>query len=440
MELDLDNAQLKIVKSQKSRIIVIAGAGSGKTRVLTERVKRLLKEGIDACNIVVITFTNMAADEMRERLVNVEGIGDAFIGTIHSFANKLMQNSDESYEIYTDEKENAFASFIIRRYCKHLTYDRFLGNKDMKYKMDMGIIAEDDYNSFLLPSEKSDLTAMFKENPNGIFKHTIQSMCKSENVITFDELLKKSTNYFKSLNAQVEHVLVDELQDIGYLEFNFIKALNAKNYFLVGDDWQAIYGFKGGDVNIFLNLIKNKDWKAYYLTTNYRSCKEIIKKAELVINQIDEDKLIKKKVIASRTDTGNVAIISKFKLQKCLNVIKENKYYAMVKGLNENYKDWFILVRTNKQIHELMQVLQSENIPFSCFRKGEMTLEEMREELNKDTVKLLTVHTSKGLESKNVILYGDFPIRQPSYLKNIDERKVMYVGMTRAKDKLIILN
>jgi DNA helicase II / ATP-dependent DNA helicase PcrA len=424
----LDKIQQEIVESNDNNIIVVAGAGSGKTRVLTERVKRLINDGIDPCNIVVITFTNMAADEMRERLLDVEGIGDAFIGTIHSFANKLMQNSKEIYEIYSDEKENHFARFVIRRYCKHLTYDRFLEHKDLKYKSDMGIISEEDFNSFLLPSERADLAAMF-DKPSEVFKHTIPSMCKSENVITFDELLRKSTTYFKSLNARIEHVLVDELQDIGYLEYTFIKGLKAENYFYVGDDWQAIYGFKGGDVNIFLKLIKNREWKTYYLTTNYRSKQEILKKAELVIRQVDEGELIDKKVKSFSNEKGEVQVASKFKLKQfVLNIPKEE------------YKDYFLLVRTNKQLYEVMQLLEDEKIPYSCFKKGSISLSEMREELNKESIKLLTVHTSKGLESKKVILYGNFPIKQPSYINSSDERKVMYVGMTRAMDKLIILN
>jgi DNA helicase-2/ATP-dependent DNA helicase PcrA len=424
----LDGVQKEIVESNEKNIIVVAGAGSGKTRVLTERVKYLIEKGVEPCNIVVITFTNMAADEMRERLVDAQGIGDAFVGTIHAFANKLMKNSDEVYEIYSDVKENQFAQFICKKYCKHLTYDRFLEYKDIKYKADLGIISEEAFNDFLLPSENADLTAMFAE-PDEDFPRTIPSMCRNENIITFDELLKKATAYFKSLGAEVEHVLVDELQDIGYLEYSFIKGLNAQNYFYVGDDWQSIYKFKGGDVKIFLNLINNDDWKTYYLETNYRCKQEILDKAGIVINQVDATSLIKKNVIAFSKDNGEVIIDSKYKLKEYLMGIP-----------SEEYRDYFLLVRTNKQLYEMLMTLEELNIPASFFKKGEISLAEMRAELERNSIKLLTVHTAKGLESKNVILYGYFPLKQPYYLKNDDERKVMYVGMTRAMDKLIILN
>lgn len=424
----LDDIQKEIVECNDPNILVVAGAGSGKTRVLTERVKRLIKAGVDPCNLVVITFTNMAADEMRERLIEVPDIGDAFIGTIHSFANRLMHNSDEEYEIYSDEVENKYARLVIRRYCKHLTYDRFLEYKDLKYLVDMGKLAEDECDEFLLPSERAELSSIFG-NPDQVFKKTIPSICKEEGIITFDDLLKKATDYFKSLGASVEHVLVDELQDIGYLEYSFIKGLNAKNYFYVGDDWQAIYGFKGGDINIFLNLIKSADFKTFYLSINYRCKKSIIKKSNLVIQQLDEADVIQKKVTAFSNKDGEVIVASKYKL---LDYIKQI--------LPSEYKDYFLLVRTNKQLYEVLQVLEDLKIPVSCFKKGELSLEEMRTELNRNSIKLLTVHTAKGLESKNVILYGNFPIKQPGYLKNNEERKVMYVGMTRAEDKLIILN
>jgi DNA helicase II / ATP-dependent DNA helicase PcrA len=422
----LDKVQQDIVNCKDKNIIAVAGAGSGKTRVLTERVKRLLLDGVEPSNIVVITFTNMAADEMRERLLGVPGIGDAFVGTIHSFANKLMKNSDEVYEIYSDEKENNFARTIIRRYCKHLTYDRFLEYKDIKYKVDMGMLSEDAVGELILPSENAEITRIFGK-PDDEFKQTIPSMCEQANVITFDVLLKKSTDYFKSLNARVEHVLVDELQDIGYLEYTFIKGLNAENYFFVGDDWQAIYGFKGGDVNIFLNLIRNADWTTFYMNMNYRSKQLIISKAAQVIRQVDD--LIDKEVEAFCKESGEVKTASKYQLRDIVRKVSK-----------EDYKEYFLLVRTNKQLFEVSQILDSENIPYSSFRKGTITLAEMREELELNTIKLLTVHTAKGLESKNVILYGEFPMTQPSYLKNDDERKVMYVGMTRAKDRLIILN
>ena len=123
----LDEQQREAVYSDESLVLVVAGAGSGKTRVLTERVKYLLNKGVDASSIIAITFTNMAAEEMKERLANVPNIGDVFIGTIHSFANKVMKlHSDKTYRIYNDDIDNDFHRELISKYCKSLTFDNII--------------------------------------------------------------------------------------------------------------------------------------------------------------------------------------------------------------------------------------------------------------------------------------------------------------------------
>ena len=187
----------------------------------------------------------------------------------------------------------------------------------------------------------------------------------------------------------------------------------------------GIYGFKGGDVNYFLNLIKSKKWKTYYLNNNYRCGQAIIELANRVIMQAND--IINVQSICKSNNAGKVKIDSKYKIDDYLKQIKD-------------YKDWFVLVRTNKDLAKLEQKMSDLNIPFVSFRKGEISLEEMRKCMAEDKIKLLTIHTSKGLESPNVLLWGNFPIKQKPYLRNNDELKVLYVGCTRAIDKLIILN
>lgn len=181
----------------------------------------------------------------------------------------------------------------------------------------------------------------------------------------------------------------------------------------------------GGNVNYFLNLIKSPNWKTYYLNNNYRSGSKIIDIANRIILQADD--IINMQSICMSGKEGEVIINSKFKIDLYL------------KSIN-NYKDWFVLTRTNKDLAKLEQKMIDLEIPYVSFRKGEMTLEEMRKCMAEDKIKLLTIHTSKGLESPNVIMWGNFPIRQKPYMRNNDELKVEYVGCTRAIDKLIILN
>ena len=427
--ITLSDEQKAIVESDANNIIVAAGAGSGKTRVLIERIKYLLDvKQVDASNIVAITFTNMAADEMRERLCDVRGIGDAFIGTIHAFANRIFRNADLSYEIYSDAKDSELHKELIDKYCKFLNYFKYLQYKDLRSKAEMGIIPEDRVKSFLMPSEKAELSELHKATSKQ-FPETIVSLCRKRNIITFDQLLDHASKYFKSIGAEIEYVLVDELQDVGTLEYNFIKSLNAQNYFFVGDDWQSIYGFKGGNVNIFKSLISDKRFTKYYLQDNYRSGSEIIKLSKQIINQVPG--IIQKKVVCKSGRTGTVRVDNKYHLQTYLENIRVN---------GEHFGDWFILVRSNREVYQYSDLLTKMRIPFSTFKRADLSLTELRAEMAKDTVKLLTIHTSKGLEAPNVLLVGNFPLKVPNYQRNYDERKVMYVACTRAESQLIILN
>ena len=210
----------------------------GKTRTLIERVKRLLNDGIEPSNIVCITFTNMAAEEMKERLIDVQGIGDCFIGTIHSFANKIFKNSNENYKLYTDEIQDQFMTVLTNLYAKYLTMDKYFIYKDTKKKIDLGLLDEGELEVKLTPSELYEINVFMGEIKNDEYKETIKTLCKKHNVITFDELLKKTTEYFKEINGKIEYLFVDEFQDIGKLEKDFFKALNADNYFYIGDEKQ----------------------------------------------------------------------------------------------------------------------------------------------------------------------------------------------------------
>lgn len=410
----LDKYQQEIVDSNESRIIVEAGGGAGKTRTLIERIKRLLNDGVSACNIVAITFTNMAAEEMKERLIDVPGIGDCFIGTIHSFANKIFKNSNENYKLFTEEIQDQFMNVLISLYAKHISMDKYLIYKETKKKIDIGTLDENELSIILTAGELYELRVFSGEIVDNNYKENINTLCKKHNVITFDELLKKTTEYFKSINGKIEYLFVDEYQDIGPLEKQFFIALNADNYFYIGDEKQSLYGFKGGNVNYFINLIKSDKWKTYYLNNNYRCGEKIIDIANEVIVQADDILNVRSKCMSGKQ--GEVTVDSKYKIDLYLKSIK-------------NYKDWFLLVRTNKDLVKLENKLIDLQIPYVSFRKGEMTLNEMRTCMAEDKVKLLTIHTSKGLESPNVLLWGNFPIRQKPYLRNNDEIKVLYVRL-----------
>lgn len=431
----LDKQQKQAVEAKEKNVVVVAGAGSGKTRVITERIKYLLEKGVTPANIVCITFTNLAAEEMVERLQDAPGIGDAFVGTIHSFANKVLKASDEveDFEIFSEEHNVNFHKYLINRYCKHLTFDRWLEYEDLRKAAEIGKIEQEEADTFFGPSERAELLLLHRKQcdiPAGDnYPKSIDGLCKARNIITFEELLVRATNYFNERNIYPEYVLVDELQDVGGLEYGFIRSLKAKNYFFVGDDWQSIYGFKGGNVDIFKSLVKDKTFKTYWLTNNYRNCRQVLNIADIVISQV-ESKIEKKIQMCSKV-TGDVVVTTR----NNANIILQQ-----IKAEENNFGEWFFLARTNKQIFELLELCKKNGIPCMTINREGMSLQALRGLLKSNVVKLLTVHSSKGLESKNVLLYGTFPVRQPPYLRNEEERKVMYVGCTRAKENLVILN
>lgn len=438
-EITLDSQQEAVVYSTEKNIIVVAGAGSGKTRVLTERIRYLVETlHVPAHNIVSITFTNMAAEEMKLRLSGVDGIGDAFIGTIHSFANHIMKESGEKYTLFNDDLDNQLHKELIEKYCTHLTIDRYLEYKDLKALSDTGKVPQTEVDNFFLPSERSEFNTLHAsaevvkndlKEVHITFGESIETLCKKRGIITFDELLIKAQHYFEKLGASIDYVFVDEFQDVGTLEYNFIRSLSANNYFFVGDDYQSIYGFKGGNVKIFLSLVNSEDFTTYFLTNNYRNGTQILKLATNIINQVDEK--VDKNIVPINTFEGEIEVLTRNQLN---NVMSRLLY------TEKDFKDWFFLTRTNKELYDVINMCIDLGIPYTTFKREGMTLADMNKKKASKKLKILTVHTAKGLEIDNVILYGNFPLFLPYYRKNDDERKVMYVGITRAIKRLIILN
>lgn len=429
--MKLDEQQKQAVRSTAKNVIVAAGAGSGKTRVIVERICWLLTTGARPNSIVAITFTNMAAQEMKARLRDIPRTGDMFIGTIHSFANRILRNSGKPYEIYNEEKQNRYMQYLCGKYGKHLTKDRYLEYAETKKNVDLGLVSEDVLHDSFTVGERFELEMFLSHrNPkrNDEYPATVWTLAKVHNVITFDQLLKLSADYFQSTGiGGIAHLLVDELQDIGHLEYKFLTALGADNNFFVGDDWQAIYGFKGGNVKIFKSLISNKEWERVDLVNNYRSGLEIIRTATDVIGQCDD--IVFKEVVAKTETQGEVITDSKFRFEAYLEEIFESQRLG----------DWFILVRKNEDLEKVRQRLEEMELPYDTFKKADLTFAELQDIVEANTVKLLTIHMAKGLEAENVLLWGDFPLDPPPYFVNKEERRVLYVGITRAKNKCIIL-
>ena len=262
--IKLDSQQQTIVDSTESKICVIAGAGSGKTGTTIERIRRLLKEGADPRGFVCITFTKMAAQEMKTRLADIPGSEQMFIGTIHSFAYKIMSRSGNRANLLTPEKEREITRTLIDKHAKHLTLETYDQWSEKRRLMELGyyksyevenlltteeaeelsilfdhIDLKDIYNS-MTKEDVEKLTARILEHENDIhfrssYPETMRSVAKKLGLITFNALLEECAK----VNAQpIEFLFVDEFQDVGAFEYKFLMSLNAKNVFVVGDDYQ----------------------------------------------------------------------------------------------------------------------------------------------------------------------------------------------------------
>ncbi len=229
--MELSKQQREIVDSKSKKIIVDAGSGSGKTRVLTERVRKLLSSGVNPYSVVVITFTNMAANELYDRLSDVKNSDKCFIGTIHAYAHKLLKKSGYDFDIFSEYYQTLYMTELLKKYGYYATVDDY--NLFLKYDkmIASGKMQKSDLrNKFTDYKVYDELMALLGRVKRSSYKETVVTMCKENNVITFDELIDLATKYFKDSNTKLEYLFVDELQDIGYLEYNFLLSLNAENY------------------------------------------------------------------------------------------------------------------------------------------------------------------------------------------------------------------
>ena len=333
--MELSKLQKEILNSEDKKIVVISSAASGKTRLMTEKVRQLLQKNINPRKIAVITFTNMAAEELRQRLGKdyKEGL---FVGTIHSLANYFLVSSG----IKTDK-----------------------------------VIDEENFD---------ELFQMVEEHP-GCVRH-------------------------------MEWILLDEGQDSDKLQFKFLfQLINPDCFFICADPKQSIYRWKGSNPKLVQDLSEQDDVTVYHMNENYRNGFNILKFAKDLIKPTG---LIDDSIAMKR---GNGAIMEvPYDIKTIIQKIEESK----------EYNQWAILCRTNAEISEIGRQLQIANIPCDTFKQGDLSKNELTTRMAQNTVKLLTVHSAKGLEWDNVIAVG-------MRFSSVEERSVCYVAATRARDNLI---
>ena len=297
--MTLNDKQLEAVEHKDGPCLVLAGAGSGKTKVLTQRIINLIDSGVSPYNILAITFTNKAAKEMRNRVENELGsITDSiFIGTFHSFGLRILRENyiDIGYTSNITILDTDDAKAIVKRILKENGYDpakyeiRTIINKISSAKNDG--ISPDEYTKLFLNDLDIVIGLVYKE---------YTKLLKDNNSVDFDdlllkpvELLKKNKIILEKYQERFKYILVDEYQDTNSIQYELCKLLASKykNIFVVGDANQSIYSFRNADYRNILNFEKDyKNAKVILLEENYRSTNNILKAANSVIKNNSEGK------------------------------------------------------------------------------------------------------------------------------------------------------
>jgi ATP-dependent DNA helicase UvrD/PcrA len=376
----LNPQQLEAVKNTEGPSMVIAGAGSGKTRVLTYRIAYLIEKGVDPFNILALTFTNKAAKEMKIRIAEIIGESEAknlTMGTFHSvFARILRHHSDKmgypsNFTIYDTQDSRSLLRTIIKElklddktYKPNLVHGRISSAKNnlisaAGYEANTDIVAEDRM------SGKPRLFEIYK---------AYEKRCFKAGAMDFDDLLYK-TNVLMRDHPDVLHfyqhrfkyILVDEYQDTNYSQYLIVKKLADvfHNICVVGDDAQSIYSFRGANIENILNFKKDySDAKTFKLEQNYRSTQTIVNAANSIIAKNQEQ--IQKNVWTSN-DEGN-----KIKVIRTLTDNEEGKVVTNMifdTKMNEQaaHSDFAILYRTNAQSRSFEEALRKLNLPYKIY-------------------------------------------------------------------------
>jgi DNA helicase-2/ATP-dependent DNA helicase PcrA len=373
---ELSDAQREAVLAKDGPSLIVAGAGSGKTRVLTYRIAHLLSSGVAPWNILSLTFTNKAAREMKNRINSVVGknLGDSlWMGTFHSiFSRILRMESDKigfpsTFTIYDTADSKSLIKSIIK--------DMRLDDKEYKPASVLSRISMAKNNLITPSAYKADSGVVMEDQKRKqpeIFRiyQRYANRCRNSGALDFDDLLLYTNILFRDnpdildkYRQKFKYILVDEYQDTNFSQYLIVKKLSEqhKNICVVGDDAQSIYSFRGAKIE---NILKFKDnypnHKLFKLEQNYRSTQNIVNAANSLIQNNEHQ--IKKNIFSENSEGELINIIEAYTdKEEGYLVVKDILEQINKEGLS--YKDFAILYRTNVQSRIFEEALRKNNIP-----------------------------------------------------------------------------
>ena len=477
-EKGLNKKQQKIVQTMGQPLIVEAGPGTGKTRTLTEKIVHLISiKKVESSSILALTFTNKAANEMKQRLRKMIGSGQAVTVcavTFHSFCLMILKEfTSFKFEIADNDTRES----LIKQAC---------AKEQIKPAQADLIIQKEKQNLYSFENKFENHKSLDKQEDNAIkiIWQRYQNLLLSQNLVDFEDLILMTVNLLqnkKELLLKVQkrfvHIFVDEYQDINKAQYVLIKLLagNGNNLMVIGDPDQSIYGFRGSDNKYFKQFADDfSNSKKITLNTNYRSTQTILDASFQLITS--RDKASSKQQIFSAVSedvaNGNEKIITMETASEKAEAVAVGKMIEeLVGGISflsiesqntkiekeYSFADFAVLFRTKKQALIFENIFEKANIPFQSVRKNSVdkntdalqpidlkTHDQDFFEFDAEKISLMSIHASKGLEFPVVFVAGCeesfIPFsKDGKTIEDIEEEKrLFYVAMTRAKDILCL--
>ncbi|MBO0329790.1 ATP-dependent helicase [[Muricauda] lutisoli] len=377
---ELNDAQRAPVLHKDGPLMVIAGAGSGKTRVLTYRIAHLMEQGVDSFNILALTFTNKAAREMKKRIATIVGNSEAknlWMGTFHSvFAKLLRFDGDKlgypsNFTIYDTQDSQRLIASIIKEMGldKDIYKYKQVQNRISSYKNSLITV-----KAYFQNPELMEADAMAKRPRLGEIYQNYVDRCFKAGAMDFDDLLLRTNELLTRFpevlmkyQDRFRYILVDEYQDTNHSQYLIVKALSDRyqNICVVGDDAQSIYSFRGANISNILNFQRDYDDVAVYrLEQNYRSTKNIVNAANSII--ANNKNQLEKNVWTSNDDGGLI------KIHRSVTDAEEGRYVAgsIFESKMQNQMqngDFAVLYRTNSQSRAIEDALRKRDIPYRIY-------------------------------------------------------------------------
>lgn len=367
----LNKEQYEAATTIDGQVLILAGAGSGKTRVLTHRIAYMIENDIKPYNILAITFTNKAAGEMRERVKSLVGevANNMWISTFHSSCVRILRREidklgySKDFTIYDSSDQKTLIKLVMK--------ELNINEKEITDLEILGTIGKAKDNIQSAQSFKKENEDNFRKNKIADAYLLYQKKLKENNALDFDDLIVKTVELFRKHNDVLEfyqnkfkYIMIDEYQDTNKAQYEFAKLLAAKhkNICVVGDDDQCIYAWRGADIRNILDFEKDyPDAKVIKLEQNYRSKGNILDAANVVIvNNANR----KSKVLRTEQESGN-----KIKIYRAYSDSDEGDFVAtqinkIKEEENKSYKDFAILYRTNAQSRIFEESLRRKAIPY----------------------------------------------------------------------------